>query len=424
MPIRTTAGLDPTLPNDAEIDDDGMVSVGGCRLDDLARQWGTALYVVSPHQLRHDAAQWQTLTQAVRPNSSVHFASKALPALAVLKLFADAGLNVDVSTGGELEYALAAGFTGERILVHGNAKSEAELRRGVEVGVRFFVADNLYDIERLAHLGSRDQPIGIVIRVIPEVPPATHNMMATAHRGQKFGFEPEQLEEAVRATMSAPGLQFLGYHAHVGSQITDLEPFLQSIRRLASLEPPAVLDIGGGLGIGYRPNDVVPSLNAYCATVLGELNSLLDDDCHLVMEPGRHLVAKACVTVYRVETVKRGTTATFVGCDGGTSDNMEVILEFHPQHALVLGKSGPLEACRLVGKHCDSGDVLIRDVELANPEPGDLIALPATGAYSHAMASNYNLVPRPAMVFAESGTARVVVRRDTLADMMGRESFG
>ena len=418
------------FPRDTTLVSEGGVerlAIGGVALSVLAEEYGTPLYVLSGSQLAHSADQWRTHTTRVRPGTTVHFASKSLPVLAVLRALRERGLGVDVSTEGEARAALRAGFTGEHMLVHGNAKSMAELRLGLEVGVRFFVVDNHDDIERLARMATPAAPARVVIRVVPEVAPATVAGMATAHVGQKFGIELGQLAAARAAIARHASLEFLGYHAHVGSQITRLEPFLEAVDRLVALDPPRVLDIGGGLGTAYLADQPVPSVEQFCDVVLGELNSLVTPDCEVVVEPGRSIAARALVTLYEVQTVKRGSHNTFVGLDGGTSDNLEVVMDYHPQDALVLdctaATSEPISAeiCTVVGKHCDSGDVLIGSVELAPPAPGDLVVLPTTGAYSHAMASNYNAVPRPAMVWVEAGASRVIVRRETIDDVFARD---
>ncbi len=407
--LLSSAGAEPRL------------AVGGIPLSDLAAEWSTPLYVLSGTQLATSASMWIDCAARVRPGTSVHFASKSLPVIAVLQALRTLGLCVEVSTAGEMHAALAAGFNGPEILVHGNAKSLAELAQGYDVGARFFVVDNLDDITRLAAIARPDRPARVVVRVVPEVAPATHPGMATAHRGQKFGIELDQLDEVVAQVRAATNLEFLGYHAHVGSQITRLEPFLEAVDRLVQLAPPRVLDIGGGLGVDYLAQAEVPTIAQFCDAVLGELNRLVDSDCEVVLEPGRSVSARAVVTVYRVETVKHGRDTTFVALDGGTSDNLEVVMGFHDQDAVVVDRDGPLQRCEVVGKHCDSGDVLVRGVDLAPARPGDLVALPATGAYSHAMASNYNAVPRPAMVWVEGGSAHLVVRRETIADVFARD---
>jgi diaminopimelate decarboxylase len=402
-------------PRDSSVAD-GVLSIGGCDARELAREFGTPVYVVAEDDLRSQA---RTFTEALRRlhdgPGEVVFASKAFPCTAVLRVFAEEGLGCDVASGGELHLALRAGFDPARLYLHGNAKSDAELEMALEAGVGTVVIDNEQDAERL-NGGGVGGP-RILIRVVPGVDADTHEHILTGQAGSKFGMTPE----AARAL--AERIEVAGLHMHIGSQLRSLDPYRRAVAALARVGDFEVYDLGGGLGVPYLPGDDVLAPADWVTGVVAAAHAELGADRSLVLEPGRALVANAGVTLYRVETVKPGAAGEqIVAVDGGMSDNLRPMLYGAAYDAALADRIGAGgSACTVVGKHCESGDVLVRDVELPDPRPGDILVTPATGAYGHAMANNYNGVPRPPVIFCSGGDARVVVRRETYEDLSDRD---
>jgi len=398
----------------------GRLSIGGCDAVELAREFGTPAYVVAEDDLRARAREFTgALERHHGGPGRVYFASKAFPATAVLRLFREEGLGADVASLGELHLARRAGFADDEIVVHGNAKSVAELEaaRGTTV-----VADNGSELDRLEGLLAPGDAQRVMLRVTPGVHPATHAAVATGQADSKFGFNLEDARAAVGRARAIPGLVLAGLHVHIGSQIFDPAPYREAIATLAALGAFAEYDLGGGFGVAYvdgqRPLDFGEQVGVMVAAAHEHLGAR---DERLSIEPGRALVASAGVTLYTVESVKRNVS-TWVGVDGGMSDNLRPMLYGSPYRADVadrVGEDG--EECHLAGKHCESGDVIARSVRLADPRPGDVIATPVTGAYGHAMANNYNGVPRPPVIFCSGGSARVVVRRETVHDLHARD---
>jgi len=403
---------------------DGRLAIGGCDVLDLAREFGTPAYVVAEDDLRARAREFVRAMAARHAGPGrVLFAAKAFPCTAVLRIFAEEGLGVDVASAGELFMALRAGFDPARIVVHGNAKSMAELRTAVEHGLVVAI-DNLDEIARLERCaGAGPQPV--VLRVVPEVQTDTHHAVATGHADQKFGLTLEEAVEAVDRLNAAGWADVRGIHAHIGSQLFDLAPYREAVAAIAELGPFPVYDLGGGLAAAYTPEHRPPSVDEWVAGVVGAAHDLLGaQETELWVEPGRSLVANAGVTLYTVESVKR-RESTWVAVDGGMSDNLRPMLYDAPYSADVADRLGsedePGERYHLAGKHCESGDVIAWSVRLRDPRPGDVIVTPATGAYGHALANNYNGVPRPPVILCASGEARVAVRRETLEDLVARD---
>ena len=403
---------------------DGRLAIGGCDVLELAREHGTPAYVVAEDDLRSRAREFVRAMGAHHGGKArVLFAAKAFPCTAVLRIFAEEGLGVDVASAGELFMALRAGFDPGRIVVHGNAKSLPELRAVVEQ--RLVVAiDNLDEIDRLERLaGAGPQPV--LLRVVPEVHTDTHAAVATGHADQKFGLTLAEAAEAVDRLNAAGWADVRGIHAHIGSQLFDLAPYREAVSAIAGLGPFPVYDLGGGLAAAYTPAHRPPSVDEWVAGVTGAAHELLGArEAELWIEPGRALVANAGVTLYTVESVKH-RASTWVAVDGGMSDNLRPMLYGAPYSADVADRLGtgeePGERCHLVGKHCESGDVIAWDVRLRDPRPGDVVVTPATGAYGHALANNYNGVPRPPVILCAGGEARVAVRRETLEDLVARD---
>ena len=398
--------------------DDGRLTIGGCDATELAREFGTPLYAVAEDDLRRRAREFR----AAMGEGEVIFASKAFPCTAVLKVFEEEGLSVDVASGGELALALTAGFSGDRILLHGNAKSTRELRDASEAGARI-VVDNFDDIDKLDALG---KPANVLIRVTPGVVADTHAAILTGHAGSKFGFSLAQAPEAIERLQGAAWADLHGLHMHIGSQLFDLEPWRLAVEALATLGDFPAYDLGGGLAVSYTPERLPPSVPEYVSAMIASANELLGTGKRLAIEPGRALTATAGVTLYTVESVKDvdlpDGNVRFVAVDGGMSDNLRPMLYDAPYQADLVDRVGATGTpCTVVGKHCESGDVLIRETALHEPKPGDVLVTPVTGAYVYAMANNYNGVPRPPVVFCKDGDARLVVRRETFEDLYGRD---
>ena len=405
----------------------GVLEVDGTPVTALAERFGTPLVVYSEEALRERARMFR---RAV-PDALVAYGTKAFPNVAVMRLLAEEGIGADVSTLGELTFARRAGIDGARLLVHGNNKSDEELRAAAEADA-LVVLDALDEPARAAATGVRR----VLVRVTPGVDADTHASIRTGHHGSKFGLDPDGALEAVRTAREA-GLEVEGLHLHVGSQLADAEAHLLSVRLLAEFAArcrdeldwsPAVVDVGGGYGIRHLPEEPEPrteELVRGIADAVAETWAGLDLPApRLVVEPGRSLVGPAGYTLYRVGAVKRAGDRRYVAIDGGMSDNPRPQLYEARYSALLANRAGEVAAgaFTIAGKHCESGDVLIDRAELPEPRRGDLIAVPATGAYTLGMASNYNGVPRPAAVLVGDGEARLTRRRETVEDLLAVET--
>jgi len=407
----------------------GELAVGGTSASSLAEEHGTPLVVYCEQTLLAAARSYAEAA----PEALVLYSVKAFPNVALLRLFAAEGLGADASSLGELAYARAAGIPGERIVLHGNNKGDEELRAAAEAGARFVVLDALEEIPRAAAVGVRR----VLVRVTPGIDADTHPAIRTAHHGSKFGLSPAQALAAIKQARDA-GLEVAGLHLHIGSQLLDTEAARTSIDWLGAFAAdcraelgwePQVVDLGGGLGIQYVEGERPPPVHDFVAMLLERLEHAwrLHDlpVPEVILEPGRSLVGRAAVTLYRVGVVKRATeTTTYVAVDGGMSDNPRPQL-YGARYSAVLANraeeepSGKYTVC---GKHCESGDVLIESIQLPEPRRGDLLAVPGTGAYTLGMGSNYNAVPRPAAVLVADGEARVIRRRETLEDLLSLET--
>jgi diaminopimelate decarboxylase len=426
--VATETSLSNVFPLGSRLDERGRLEVGGCDTVELAREFGTPAYIVAEDDLRARARAFvQAGAEAGHADFHAVFASKAFPCTAVLALFAQEGLWCDVASGGELHLALNAGFAAERIVMHGNAKSEAELKMALDARAGLIVVDNFDELDRLERLtaeGAREgelQPV--LIRVTPDVRGETHEKISTGQADSKFGFSIADAAAAIARIESIDGLALVGLHAHIGSQLLELDPFRREAAELAKLGEFGVWDLGGGLGVAYTESQQrPPAIEEYVGTLLAAARDHGMDapGKRLLIEPGRALCANAGVTLYTVESVKRNVS-TWVAVDGGMSDNLRPMLYSAPYEAHVADRFGGSTSCVLAGKHCESGDVIVRDALLDDPRPGDVIVTPATGAYGYAMASNYNGVPRPPVVFCKDGVARIVVRRERFEDLTARD---
>ncbi|HNO16003.1 MAG TPA: diaminopimelate decarboxylase [Actinomycetota bacterium] len=404
-------------PPNAELVD-GRLTLGGCQVADVAEEFGTPAYLVDAAGLRQRALDFQEALASRHPRSQVLFASKSFPTPSVMGLIADTGCGLDVAGLGELLAAERTGVDPSRVVLHGNAKSDAEIAKAIEMRIGYIVVDNLDDVARISRQAT--EPVPVLLRVSPAVDAETNPAMATGHDASKFGIPSHQITDAIERIRREPLLDLRGLHAHVGSQILNVDQFEQAIASLAQLERFDVYDVGGGLGIRYIPSDVAPTVDEYTQRLVGAVHRHLGTDVELLIEPGRSMVGPNGLTVYRVATVKRGVR-THVAVDGGMADNLEVSLYGQPFDPSIIDKTGRVEICDVVGRHCESGDTFVAGHELVEPEVGDLLVIPATGAYTFTMSNNYNGALRPPVVFCEDGRARVAVRRETYEELLGRD---
>ena len=406
----------PVYPQGSRVNERGHLEVGGCDLIELAAELGTPAYVYAEDDMRARALAVVAAFAERSDDFEVVFASKAFPCTAALRLFAEEGLSCDVASGGELHLALGAGFDPERIYMHGNNKTEAELEQALRAGVGHVIVDSLDEIERLERLAD-GRPQRVLLRVTPGIRPDTHEKIATGQEDSKFGIPLALLPEAEKRCAAA-GLEVRGLHAHIGSQVFDLDVYDTLADVLTAAGDYPVVNMGGGFAAAYTRDQRPPAAAAYAEAMLERLPSGVKVLC----EPGRSLVANAGLSLYTVGTVKEiPGVRRYVAVDGGMADNIRPMLYGAVYEAEIADRIGDSTPCRLVGMHCESGDVLIEEARLEDPRVGDIVAMPATGAYGHAMASNYNAVPRPPVAFCRDGEARVVVRRETYDDLCARD---
>ena len=402
--------------------EDGELTLGGVSASRLAADFGTPLVVYCEQTIRAQAGAYR----AAAPEALIAYGTKAFPNVTLLRILAEEGVGADVSTLGELAVAQAAGIAGERILFHGNNKSDDELRAAAEAGATV-VLDAPDEPGRAAAAGVQRA----LVRLTPGVEAVTHESIQTAHEGSKFGLSADPalavIDEARRL-----GIEVVGVHFHVGSQLARVDESLVAVERLASFCEraraeldwvPAVLDIGGGLGIRYTREEVVPSIEEFVGPLVQRLRERWPHPVQVVLEPGRSLLGRAGITLYRIGVLKDSGGVRYAAIDGGMSDNPRPQLYGARYEALLANRADELAdgVFRIAGKHCESGDVLIDAAELPHPRRDDLLAVPATGAYTLTMGSNYNGVPRPAVVLVRDGEARVIRRRETVDDLLRYE---
>jgi len=419
----------PVYPAGSRVNERGHLEIAGCDVVELAERFGTPAYLYAEDDIRGRARQYVGAFERRTDGFEVIYGSKALPCSAAYRVMREEGLSVDVASGGELRMALAAGFDPARIHMHGNNKSEDELRYAFDSGVAHLILDSFDEIERAERL--LDRPQKVLIRVTPGIKPSTHDYVQTGQLDSKFGFglADDLAARAVARVRESPNLELVGLHAHIGSQIFELEPYVRAIEVIADFcdsvdLAPELLNVGGGLGIAYLDTDEPPSIEDYVEVKVRGVQRVFDPAPTILVEPGRSLVGNAGVTAYRVGTVKEiPGVRTYVAVDGGMSDNLRPMLYGSRYEAVIADRAGetPDTLATIAGKHCESGDVLIRDTEVASPRVGDVLVTPATGAYGYAMANNYNGVPRPPVIFCRDGEARTVVRRETWDDLLARD---
>ena len=413
------------LPDTTTIDPEGAASIGGAVLTELAEEFGTPLFVYDAAHLRARAAE-----AVAAFGEGAIYASKAFLCKAMARLVHTQGMGIDVATGGEIHVALAAGVPADRLVFHGNNKSDRELAMALDVGVGRVVIDNFEEIDRLERLvaGGAHTP-KVLIRITPGVEAHTHEFISTGQVDSKFGFTVSTgaADAAVERARRSPALDLVGIHAHIGSQVFRADSFAAALDVIASFSEPLSLpelSIGGGLGVAYVEDETAPSITQWANALLARADEL-GVRSRIFAEPGRAIVAAAAVTLYRVGTIKTiPGVRTYVAVDGGMSDNPRPVLygsgyETFLPRAADADRNYPI---RLVGKHCESGDLLVREGRVPDDiRVGDIVATPVTGAYGHSMGSNYNKVLRPAVVFVEDGDARLVVRRETYDDLLATD---
>jgi diaminopimelate decarboxylase len=418
----------PVYPAGSRVNDRGHLVVGGCDVVELVAEFGTPAYIYAEGDIEGRVGAYLDAFRARTPEFEVLYASKAAPITAIYRLFAELGLSVDVASGGELHMALRAGFDPARIYLHGNNKTEAELRYAIEARVGHVIIDSFAEIERLDRMLTGPQDV--LIRVTPGILPSTHSSVQTGGLDSKFGFGLEDglARRAIAEVLGSRHLRLVGLHAHIGSQIFELEPYAAAIEALAALVDGEwecrILNVGGGLGIAYRSSDEPPSIESYVDVKVRGVERVFDPVPRILIEPGRSLVGNAGVTAYEIGTVKEiPGVRTYLSVDGGMSDNLRPMLYDSRYEAIVANRAAavPETLATVAGMHCESGDILITDALLADPRPGDVLVTPATGAYGYAMANNYNGVPRPPVVLCRDGDARLAVRRETWDDLLGRD---
>ncbi len=421
--LAATERLD-VYPQGTRVNERGRLEIGGCDALELVREFGSPLYAVAEDDLRSQARAFADALAARHADGEILFGSKAFPCTAVYRVFAEEGLGCDVASGGELHLALRAGVDPRRVYLHGNAKSDDEFRQALKEQIGYVVLDSFDDLERLERIaaeGRRRQEV--LIRVTPDVAGSTHRAISTGQADSKFGFSTTQARQAIDQARSAPSLELVGLHCHIGSQLLDLEPFAEAVRAIAQVDSSLpVYNLGGGLGVAYTGSQEAPSVGQYVEAVIEAAHRWLGDDKRLLLEPGRALVARSTVTLYTVQSVKRNVS-TWVAVDGGMSDNLRPMLYGAQYDALIADRplSQGTERCHLVGKHCESGDVIIENARLPDPVAGDVVAVPVTGAYGYALANNYNSVLRPPVVFCQGGRGWLVIRRETFDDLTARD---
>ncbi|NEQ44123.1 MAG: diaminopimelate decarboxylase [Leptolyngbya sp. SIOISBB] len=434
LSARSTSPNQNLLPLTAQVADNDHLVVGGCDVPQLLERYGSPLYILDEDSLRAACQQYrEAMTRYYPGESLVIYASKAWNCLAVCAVVNQENLGIDVVSAGELLTAVKAGVPSDRLYFHGNNKSLEELQQGLESGGRI-VVDNWFELKSLSALAQQaGQTVPILLRLTPGIECHTHEYIRTGHLDSKFGFDPDQIEEVFQFVAQQPQLRCLGLHAHIGSQIFELQPhadlagvMVQWLKKAADYGLPVTeLDMGGGLGICYTEHDDPPSIDTWVKTVAESVAQACQDQGvalpRLIAEPGRSLIGAAAVTAYKVGSQKTVPgIRTYVAVDGGMSDNPRPITYQSVYRALVANRmSAPLtEKTTLAGKHCESGDVVIQEAYLPALTTNDVIVVAGTGAYNYSMASNYNRVPRPAAVLVKAGEAHLIIQRETLQDLI------
>ena len=419
-----TTALSQAYPLGTTINERGHLEVGGCDVVELAERFGTPAYIYAEDDMRARARAYREAFASRTDDFEVIYASKALPITAAYSVMAEEELSVDVASGGELYLALRGGVPPARIFMHGNNKTRAEIELAIESGIGYLVLDSFREIELvedvLAGAGRRQ---AVLIRLTPGIKPSTHSYIQTGQLDSKFGFGLEDglAARAVDRVRSSRRLELVGLHAHIGSQIFELEPYAKAIKLLADFVDAVglecrMLNVGGGLGIAYTGEDEPAPVDDYADVKVRGVQQVFDPVPRILVEPGRSLVGNAGLTAYRIGTIKEiPGIRTYVSVDGGMSDNLRPMLYGARYAAAIADRpdAPATDVATIAGMHCESGDILIKDVSIPKPREGEVLVTPATGAYGYAMANNYNGMTRPPVVFCRDGDARLVVRRET-----------
>ncbi|MEH1835140.1 MAG: diaminopimelate decarboxylase [Nostoc sp.] len=441
LPQRHDTSANPSpnqelLPLTARVHNHDLLEIGGCDVTTLVEQFGSPLYILDEETLRSACQQYRdAFKQYYKGESQVLYASKAWNCLAVCVIAASVGLGIDVVSGGELYSALQAGVSPQKIYLHGNNKSHEELILAIKSGVTI-VADNWHELHTLVEIAQPVQPIRIMLRLTPGIECHTHEYIRTGHLDSKFGFDPNELDKVFTFVSQQSAFNCVGVHAHIGSQIFERQPhqdlaavMVQWLRDAAKYGLNITeLNVGGGLGIKYTESDDPPSIEEWVKAIC----EVIQEACvaenlplpKLLSEPGRSLIATACVTAYTIGSSKViPEIRTYVAIDGGMSDNPRPITYQSVYRAVVANKmSSPLtQTVTIAGKHCESGDILIKNALLPKTEPGDILVVMGTGAYNYSMASNYNRLPRPAAVVVANGEANLILQRETYQDLIRQD---
>ncbi|MBP0013023.1 MAG: diaminopimelate decarboxylase [Roseofilum sp. SBFL] len=422
------------LPLTAQVNSNDQLTIGGVAVSELVKTYGSPLYILDEESLRAACRQYREALKRYYPGeATVLYASKAWNCLAICAIAGSEGLGIDVASGGELYTALQAGVAADRIYFHGNNKSATELAEALDVGSHV-VVDNWLELETLAQLsGAQGKTVPILIRITPGIECHTHEYIRTGHIDSKFGFDPNQIEAVLKEIAQQPSLDFQGFHAHIGSQIFELEPhkdlpgvMVQWFLKAKEIGlSPSVLNVGGGLGIRYTEDDDPPSIDAWvkqvCTAMVAACKNAQIAPPHLICEPGRSLVGSSCITAYTVGSRKAiPDMRTYIAVDGGMSDNARPITYQALYRPVAVDRMAQpcTETVTVAGKHCESGDILIQQAQLPPLQSGDILAILATGAYNYSMASNYNRVTRPAAVLVREGQGQVIIERETYQDLV------
>ncbi|NEO86298.1 MAG: diaminopimelate decarboxylase [Spirulina sp. SIO3F2] len=436
LPPQNTAPNQAILPLTAQVNDQDHLEIGGCDVPQLVQDYGSALYIVDESTLRIACQQYRdSFDRYYAGEAQVIYASKAWSCLGICALVASEGLGIDVVSGGELYTSLQAGVQGERIYFHGNNKSTDELRYAYEEGCTVMV-DNWLELKQLSAIATPEHPITIFLRLTPGIECHTHEYIQTGHLDSKFGFDPNQLPEVFAWVAEHPQLHCTGLHAHIGSQIFERQPHqdLTSVlvdwmlKAQAAGLPITTLNIGGGLGICYTEADDPPTIEEWVKAACNAMQKACDIRNvplpKIMCEPGRSLVANSCVTAYTVGSQKQvPNIRTYVAVDGGMSDNPRPITYQSQYRAVIANRMADptTETITVAGKHCESGDVVLKDAQLPALQTDDILVVAGTGAYNYSMASNYNRIGRPAAVLVQNGQAELLIRRETYADLLRQD---
>ncbi|MHB0866698.1 MAG: diaminopimelate decarboxylase [Thermoleophilia bacterium] len=425
------------MPASSKVNDSGHLEIAGCDVVELAREYGTPLFIYDEEQIRNRCQAYIQAFSARTEDFDIIYASKAFSSIGLCQLMVEEGMSLDVASGGELYTALQASFPANRIYVHGNANTRNELRRAVETKVAYIILDSLDEalaLDKIAAEHEHTQPV--LLRITPGIEAHTHDFIQTGKLDSKFGvcLAEGVASEVVAEVLAAGNLDLAGFHSHIGSQIFSLDPFRQAVAVMADFMAECsakygfvcrVLDLGGGLGAAYTeeddPAEVDELAKVLVDAVKHEMNRVGLPVPRLLVEPGRSIVANAGVTAYEIETVKTiPGVRTYVAVNGGMSDNMRTMLYGAKYRALIADRpeAEATTTVAVAGKHCESGDILVREAPLPDPRPGDILVTPATGAYGYSMSNNYNGQTRPAVLFVRDGHARVIIRRENYADLV------